>query len=610
MKVQYYIYSLIAAVMIMFTACSPDDYSMGAKELSSADLQEGIAFTVAADGTNPNLIHLKSLLNGYTVVWNHPGVGLGHSTGSDVDLQIAFPGTYYVQYGVETSGGVVYSDSVKVSVANFCADFVSSEKWTLLSGGPGKSKTWVPDNGNYGMKQGFYSCFEPSATAADMTHDEGMNNWYAKGKTWWEPSNSDVGITADDLKQIMKFSLENGANITVTDASGKATTGSFAFDETTTALNAEGVEFAHGAWANGKSLSFSKNFIVLYVSENQLMIANHRDPGLSGEGDCLYCWNFVSKEYADSYKPTEVTEPKLPDTWNNDINKQTNTTIDWVLNANSPFDWFTLAGKEKNAYTKAGDYPAFASLASGIDNIKLRLDSSKGTYTLFKAGAEVVSGTYTLSDKGVYTFSNGLGKTLLGGDYINLAADADNQLRILSYDVKTTTGKADNLWLGAKEKDNDGNLYQYLGYHFNAITYGDVVLYDCQLNFFDTGWAFTKSDVVSTNKAGQYTLTVNGSSSSPYGIYLDVTNILAEHPKATLTLNDVAVDGKSVKDKFDINYSGFTQKEGAQLTGDLATTARIYLLNPWDTTSPFASDNSVFKFSSSIAVTFTIAFND
>ena len=136
------------------------------------------------------------------------------------------------------------------------------------------------------------------------------------------------------------------------------------------------------------------------------------------------------------------------------------------------------------------------------------------------------------------------------------------------------------------------------------------MLYDCQLNFFDTGWAFTKSDVVSTNKAGQYTLTVNGSSSSPYGIYLDVTNILAEHPKATLTLNDVAVDGKSVKDKFDINYSGFTQKEGAQLTGDLATTARIYLLNPWDTTSPFASDNSVFKFSSSIAVTFTIAFND
>ena len=177
----------------------------------------------------------------------------------------------------------------------------------------------------------------------------------------------------------------------------------------------------------------------------------------------MYCWNFVSKEYADSYKPTEVTEPKLPDTWNTDINKQTNTTIDWVLNANSPFDWFTLAGKEKNAYTKAGDYPAFASLASGIDNIKLRLDSSKGTYTLFKAGAEVVSGTYTLSDKGVYTFSNGLGKTLLGGDYINLAADADNQLRILSYDVKTTTGKADNLWLGAKEKDNDGGRQRRQG---------------------------------------------------------------------------------------------------------------------------------------------------
>ncbi len=45
------------------------------------------------------------------------------------------------------------------NVAEFCSDFVTGAMWENLTGGAGNSKTWVPDNGKYGMKQGYYSCF-------------------------------------------------------------------------------------------------------------------------------------------------------------------------------------------------------------------------------------------------------------------------------------------------------------------------------------------------------------------------------------------------------------------------------------------------------------------
>jgi hypothetical protein len=119
-------------------------------------------------------------------------------------------------------------------------------------------------------------------------------------------------------------------------------------------------------------------------------------------------------------------------------------------------------------------------------------------YKLTNNGDVVSRGTYILSDKGIYTFSSGLGSIPLGGtgNWITLSADADNQLRIMQYDVKSSTGKVNNLWLGAKDMDNSGNLYQYLGYHFVAVTYGDVISYDTSINYFDTGWNYQTSPEV------------------------------------------------------------------------------------------------------------------
>ena len=74
MKITKYIYSLLAVVMMAFmTGCSPDEYALGEKDLSSDDLVEGIAYTITHDSNNPNIIYLKSLLpSNYAVTFDIP----------------------------------------------------------------------------------------------------------------------------------------------------------------------------------------------------------------------------------------------------------------------------------------------------------------------------------------------------------------------------------------------------------------------------------------------------------------------------------------------------------------------------------------------------------
>ena len=73
MKLNYYIYSLIASVMLIFSACSPDEYDLGDKGVTSDDLVEGIAYTITHDSKNPNIVYLESKLGvNYTALWSIP----------------------------------------------------------------------------------------------------------------------------------------------------------------------------------------------------------------------------------------------------------------------------------------------------------------------------------------------------------------------------------------------------------------------------------------------------------------------------------------------------------------------------------------------------------
>lgn len=99
-------YLLMAVLALLVAACSPDDYSLGDKNITSDDLVEGLAYTLTHDSSNPNIVYLKSLLpSSYTTLWDTPQ---GRSQEAEMTLKMPFAGDYQVRMGVETPGGVVY----------------------------------------------------------------------------------------------------------------------------------------------------------------------------------------------------------------------------------------------------------------------------------------------------------------------------------------------------------------------------------------------------------------------------------------------------------------------------------------------------------------------
>lgn len=173
--------SLIGSLimMILFVSCSPDEYKLSTPDVKSKDLVEGIAFKIEHDKDNPNIIYLTSLMGPrYTPVWTHPQ---GRSQQQKVTLKMPFPGTYEVVFGVETQGGIVYGDAVTFTIDDFYPDFVTHELWTFLTGGIGKSKTWIHDDGSYGLVSGEMDYADPSTT---VEWNNFTPNWEAgKGHT-------------------------------------------------------------------------------------------------------------------------------------------------------------------------------------------------------------------------------------------------------------------------------------------------------------------------------------------------------------------------------------------------------------------------------------------
>lgn len=604
-----HLYLLLAGMMVMlFSACSADDHDLPAPDVTADDLAEGISFSVTHDADNPNIIYLKSLLpSSYQVVWEHP---MGRTQAAECTLRMPFDGNYEVKFGVNTRGGYVWSNPVAFTIEDFCADFVAGEAWEFLAGGAGNSKTWVPDNGNYGMKQGFYSCFEPSAVHADMVKKEGTDgNWYADGKTWWEPANGDLdGFIEADLFGEMTFSLQGKAGVSVKFENGISPAvqeGIFNFDTDGYTMSIDGAQLLHALWAHDKSEDWSKGLQVLVLTKDQLMIGNYRSEALSGEGRCIYCWNFVSKEYADSYVPPVVTEeptPTLPEGWKNLLESQV-AYCSWTLSADVPFDWFELNGTRKNKYAAPKDYPSAYTPVELDDPVKLNLATLSREMFKFENSDGAVEGTYSITDDGFIKFDTSLGETLIAGDKMFFRTDADNSLRVLSYDLDDL-GRISDLWVGVKETDFSGKGVQYVGYHFVADFGGSEgpKAYKIGLGYNNTGdWIAIEGEYQYITTPGTYTFTLSGSNQvkDPL-LWLDAYKLLKDYPNCDLVIKKILIDGKDI---------AFDDEAISRSAGDDAGTARRYICNAWGFASCFPSMD-IFLFNDKIEVTVDIIFDN
>ena len=165
-------FSILAGAALIFSACSPEEYEMGAKTYVSDDLVEGIAYTVTPDANDPNTIHLTSLIKGATPLWVTPS---GPSQKTTLDLALPFAGEYSVTFGASTPAGPVYGEpyTFKVETNNFA--MLEDPIWANLAGGVGKSRKWVPIDKNFGIGRCSGPVMYMSHTDVDATGTFNLN---------------------------------------------------------------------------------------------------------------------------------------------------------------------------------------------------------------------------------------------------------------------------------------------------------------------------------------------------------------------------------------------------------------------------------------------------
>lgn len=580
MKLTTSIYLFMASVLLFFYACTPEQYDLGVKDVTPDDLVEGLAYTVTHDSNNPNIVYLESKMgNSYTALWEHPQ---GRSQEQKVTLKIPFEGVYSVKFGVQTRGGVVYGEPTTFTIRDFHAGFVTHELWTLLTGGVGASKTWIPDNGQYGLAPGELSYADPGGTVE-------WNNWSPN----WEPAAGFTMAAGDNpiWESSMTFDLINGANVSIDDRSTGGVgvrKGSFMLNTDEHTITFTDVDLLHTAGWNHMTSNWKKDLKILTMTENQLRIGILREKDTSGEDPWWIIWNYVEKEYADNFEaPAQEIFPTLPEDWRDYVEPKTNLVTTYKLSDDTPFDWCNLDGSQKGI----GNIAA----RSGVEEVTLVLNSGTGDYTLTDIAGVEHKGKYSLSDEGVYTFSEALPEIVLSTDgRAVFKGNADRTLRIMSYETSDFTGGLTDLWLGSKELDDQGNLYQYMGYHFVVQTAGAVKSYKATMSYFDINWNFVEAEAQFISGDGDYTLTIEGASDSPYGLFLDIHKILKDNPNMDAAITDIKVDGTS------IDFDDAVIDRGL---GDEETTARRYILNPWGAT---ADDAPKYIHNSSIAVTIAV----
>jgi len=451
------LFTLLPVLAILFTACSPDDFMLGTVDVKPEELVEGIAFKIEHDANNPNIVYLKSLMDPkYTPHWVHPQ---GSSQDQVVTLKIPFAGTYTVRFGVMTRGGIVYGEDVRFEVEDMYADFISDPLWSKLAGGAGQEKTWYLDLDEKALSRYFlgplyfYGTDDSWATVTEGKTVEGdVWNWQPdyKGNSWL--------MTAADFGT-MTFSLKGGAFVKVdhkTIASRGIENGNYMIDTENHTMRIQGATPLHDSNRDGVVIDWG-DIRIMSLTENTMQLAVLRDPALSGEGACLLVYNYISKDYRDNWTPGETVEPEpqLPEGWQDDVSQTVSKTIKWVLSPQTPFNWANLDGSLMNASWTSpetyADWTGFNAAAdAGYANFSLTLNSDDNSATYVAPDGTTEKGTYTLDEKGVYTFDGFKPDFVISGGWVTFATTDANQWRITSIE-KDAAGKVTGMWVGRRD---------------------------------------------------------------------------------------------------------------------------------------------------------------
>lgn len=356
-------FSILAGAALIFSACSPEEYEMGAKTYVSDDLVEGIAYTVTPDANDPNTIHLTSLIKGATPLWVTPS---GPSQKTTLDLALPFAGEYSVTFGASTPAGPVYGEpyTFKVETNNFA--MLEDPIWANLAGGVGKSRKWVPIDKNFGIGR----CSGPVMymSHTDVKNDGsnitdlmiGSANWTPN----WDPGIQSWLIPADDpyFQSYITFGLDAVKGCTVelhrVAASGTTdATGTFNLnvsDPKRPVISFYGGTYSlHNEGFDDVCSNYTNDIKIIECTPYLLQVATMRT---NSEGPWWLVWNFISEEaYNDPsiiptedpglLQPAEVQQPAIEDLatklFTTEINGVTyvGNEARFLINDEEPYDW-------------------------------------------------------------------------------------------------------------------------------------------------------------------------------------------------------------------------------------------------------------------------------
>lgn len=442
MKNKFKILTALLGLALLFTACTPQEYELGALMDKSA-----LKFSVTPDANEPNVIILKSLTPGVTPQWITP---FGRSTRVQDTVKIAFAGTYKFVYGVESAGGLVQADTVTINVVNDNFSYVNDPLWTNLTGGVGSQKTWRLDYGSYGLNAGPLTYCGPLTT---------WTEWQAgKADIGWAPAWKDNTwiISADDQASRMTFSLKGGAFLTTHKVvEGVDESGTFMLNTVNHTLSTTNATILRSKDFIANATNWNTNLVILSLTTDQLMVGVRRT---NSEGDYLYVWNFVSDDYANSYTPpvvkyaepikTDFTKADLVGTWKYNLIGQ--NWISWEVQGSG------TGGSLGNSWLTRADMITTLVSWGGAESTITNADAN--TYVFNADGTCNLNGitnTYTV-ENGSITFGTALTGTEWSLIYITLTGTNVNVLNVTT--MGTTPYTSNGIWIGQRNGDKNEDM--------------------------------------------------------------------------------------------------------------------------------------------------------
>jgi len=257
---------------LLLSSCSKQKFEMGALADKSS-----LSFTIVPSSANPNNIILTSTTPGLTPLWVTP---YGQSLRVKDTINIPFPGEYKFVYGVESAGGLVQADTTTITISTLDAVAVSTPDWINLTGGFGKSKTWVLDITPTGTSKLFNGPIYFGGTGWE---------WDAGWASWICPL-GDYGSMTFDLIGDAHFSSNNKMVPALGSASGK-----FMFYSASNELATFGAQLLHDPTQGPNVLNWGAKMAIKSLTADGLEIIALTGPGAW----CIY--NYVSLDYYNTH---------------------------------------------------------------------------------------------------------------------------------------------------------------------------------------------------------------------------------------------------------------------------------------------------------------------